>query len=75
MLLLGGTGITFDENRATAFVREVASPEVGGLTDELILQVHVPVLIVVVEFEFFVLVHVINGHDSVVSVEGFLLDG
>lgn len=63
------------EDVSVALVAVVALPEVAGVCHEFILEVHVPVLVVIVELGVFAGGHATNVDDAVVLLHRHVLDG
>lgn len=62
------------EDGAIALIAEVSFPEVARLPHELVLEVHVPVLVLVVKFNLLAGRHATHVHNAVVFLHGQVLD-
>ena len=52
----------------------VASPHRAGLVQEVLLDLHVPVLVLTIELEVLSLGHVVNSQDTVIAIHGQVLN-
>ena len=69
------SGMVQFKDAAIVLAAEVTLPQASRRRHELVLHIHVPVLVLAVEFEVLALSHVVDGEDSIVLLLRVVLEG